>query len=230
VSFKLPDPETLAALKAKNGGEVFLVEFGEVGGFIHRKPGQPECDEYYSKHWTGKTHEAAGNLIFQARLWPTVEKLDEMLDEAPAVVTECADAILGTAGASPMEIAEMSVLQDLSTLHGVGLAELESRTGRKVADIIGEHPRGSLRWCTIPGIGPSIVRRPSRMSFGTFEETRRDAARICQAARELIAESAVTDEKALPTAFSLYPAFSWHLAWSLAAFAGQHLEVRSGKL
>lgn len=222
-----PSAETIAELKVKHG-EIWLVDF-DIGGFIHRKPSQAETDAYLLGLVRQQNAEAAGNLIFSARLWPSVEQLEAQLEEAPAVVVNCAKRVLDTSGGDDETVAAVSALSEIKHLTPEDRAELESRIGQKLEILENAHPRGCLRYCRLPTVGVSIFRRPTRTSFTAFTDSS-STDEIMQACRDLCAECAITDAKALPSLFSNLPAISFNLAYALAGLAGAHYEVKSGKL
>lgn len=222
-----PDDSTIAAFKAAHE-EVFLVDF-EVGAFAHRRPSQAETDEYLLKQFRGRNEEAAGNLVFSTRLWPDVEQLEAFFEEAPATVGPCAEQVLATVGADFGSILG-AVLHPLSMLTDEDRATLESRIGKKVSDIENAYPRGAVRFARVPSVGVSLFRRPTRFSFAAYSDALKDDAQFAQAFRDISAECAVSDAAKMESVFSRYPAFSYYLGWALAAHAGKHLEVKSGKL
>lgn len=223
----LPTPEEVTALKAKHD-DVYLVDF-EAGSFVHRRPSQAETDEYLLKSFRGRSEEAAGNLVFSVRVWPDVEPLEAAFEEAPATVGPCAEQILTTVGADFGSIIG-AVLHPLETMTDEERATVESRAGKKIVDIEGAYPRGALRYARVPSIGVSLFRRPTRLAFATYSDALKDDAQFCQAFRDISAECAVIDATKMAGVFSRYPAFSYYLGWALAAHAGRHLEVKSGKL
>lgn len=222
----LPSSEVIADLKQKHG-EIFSAGFGDFD-LVHKRPGQAEVDAYLLGSTRGTAEESANNLVFAVRLWPGVEPVQAQFDDAPAVVSRCAEAIMATAGADDVTISGV-VPTALDVLDETARAELEARLGQKLDIIENEHPRGSLRAVRLPGIGLAIFKRPSRSSYAAFSDASKKDE-LMQACRDLCAECAVTDAKALPGVFASAPAVSFYLAWSLAALAGAHLEVRSGKL
>lgn len=223
----LPPAEEIAALKVKHG-EIFHVDFGR-GGFIHRKPSQAETDAYLLAGVKNERNAGGGNLIFAVRVWPSVEALEQQFEEAPAVVKECAEQVISTVGGDDATVMAVTALNELKHMSEEDRAELEARCGQKLDLIENAHPRGCLRYVRLPGIGVSIFRRPTRTSFTMFADnnTGDDVMSSC---RDLCAETAITDAKALPSLFSTHPVVSFHLAFALGALAGYHLEVKSGKL
>ena len=203
------------------------MDFGEAR-LIHRRPSMPEVDAYLLGTVRGGSEEAANNLVFAARLWPAVTVLQEQFDEAPAVVSQCAERIMTTAGGDD-ETLIGTIPQELDNLSAEDRAALESRTGKSLADLVNEHPRGSLRYVRLPSVGVSLFRRPTRATFAAFTDASKTDD-LLDACRTLCAECAVTDEASLPGVFASAPAVSFHLAYALAQLAGAHLEVRSGKL
>jgi len=222
----LPSSEVIADLKQKHG-DVFFADFGEER-LLFRKPAMPEVDAYLLGTVRGTAEESANNLIFAARLWPSVEQLQESFDEAPAVVAKCAESVMETAGADEETMAGL-VPATLDKLSDEQRAELEQRTGQKVSDLENSHPRGVLRYVRLPGVGISVFRRPTRSSYAAFADASKKDE-VMQACRDLSAECAITDAKALPGVFASAPAVPFYLAFALASLAGAHLEVRSGKL
>lgn len=217
---------TIAELKAKHG-DLYKIEC-ELGAVVHRHPSQAEIDAYLLGTVRGTTQESANNLVFSCRVWPEVGEVAKMFDEAPAIVGKFAEQVSEVAGASTEDILGLQP-RDLDSVPDADRATIEARAGKTLETIRNEHPRGCLRVVTLPLVGPSVFRRPTRSSYAAFLDASK-TDEVMDAARTMCAECAITDEKALPEVFAKRPAASFFLAFSLGALAGAHLEVRSGKL
>ena len=217
---------TIAELKAKFG-DIYKVEC-DLGMVVHRHPSQAEIDAYLLGTVRGTTQESANNLVFSCRVWPEAGVVAKMFDEAPAVVTKFAEEISEVAGADTDDILGLQP-RDLDSASDEERTGIEARAGKTFDAIRNEHPRGCLRLVTLPFVGPSIFRRPTRSTYAAFLDASK-TDEVMNAARTMCAECAITDEKALPEVFSKKPAVSFFLAFALGALAGAHLEVRSGKL
>jgi hypothetical protein len=219
--------ETIAELKAKHG-TLYRID-SDLGAVVHKHPGQAEVDAYLlGSHMHGSEQESCNNLVFGCRVWPDVATVEKMFDEAPGIVDKFAESIMDQAGGGETDLPGLAP-RDLSTMSAEDKATIEARIGKSLDVLMNEHPRGCLRVVTLPGVGPSIFRRPTRSSYAAFVDVAKKDTAV-EAARSLCAECNVTDEKSLPDVFARKPAVPFYLAFALTTLAGNHLEVRSGKL
>ena len=223
----LPSDDILAALRAKHGVDLSYVEC-DLGTVIFKCPTEAEVDPYLvAKYVSGEFQDGANNLVFGVRVWPSVAKVDEMFEEAPALVGKFASEIekayggdeADMAGARPRKVSELTETERGEFEAALGpLAELEARV-----------PRGTLRLVRMP-FGPAAVRRPTRHSYAKYSDAYNKPGAVAEA-RQLIFDSAVApDAKAFAECFKTAPMLPFYLALNLAAQCGTELQARAGKL